>query len=1411
MQVYFCFLESIAVKRKKGKSRGGRYDGLLVSQLLAERDKMNKEMSATGVSAGATMIPNNISQQQQVKVAYIPENPLQKYQEFLNQQAHHANDSLAVTANKTASKRKLREAFSPGRDPMEDLGPITCQIPPKLQFMEMSPGQMRQHQQYMMTQQMLPGHHQVSGQGGVPANNMLQYQPQQHMFAQQMAQPFQDQFSNKTVNMAGMLQSPPLQNVPSMQHQQQQHNVNLQPLANMNPNMAMTFTGAAPQMQPSPGAGGGGFVLRPGGPIMQQTGHQGAPPGALLQVHPGLMQQQEAGSNMLMFPPNMQPAMNNAAFGSQSAAMLVKSEKLAPPFPPMDAMWQESRQTAPTKKRTRKKKERRKYNSILDRASPCPNIDVRHISRDSRTSSSTTPPAPITTVASFLENPAAFLAQQTAIVNSSMPQKTSPNADGEDLCDNMNILRPSSTPRTTSTDTIVSGGGDADEAHRTKTPLSSLQSPVSDMSHPSTRLGSPPAGSAHSPVSVAVSMTTQSCPRTPASSTTSSTMSSSSPPTSREPDGPRPDAPLSTSTPQPPEQSMVAADVPGQSAMVTDASTVAVDSETKDSSVPPASSSATTVLGQPTSRVTTNANKNIHLIQALNEQRAFPTIASLRPRLSPKTKTRVRLNSQTQANAPHPNVRFPPHNPGGMYPGGGFPQHSLTQQPPAVGAADPRPPAMRHAQMSGNITPQQIFSQRSAGDFPASSLLSAAARAQSVHQTPAEQQQKQQPNQQPSLNPATQPQPQRSPYPPGFMPQKVMHQTTGGVNVMKQGAATDQGNPHTPQNAGMVGMNPQNPNMVGMNPQNPNMTGMNPQNPNMTGMNPQNPNMAAMNHQNPNMAGMNLQNQNMAGLNSQNPSSVTMNHQSPNMGPMNPGVGPWSQGTNVNTFMNPGPVVAPGNMMVNTGVMNPNMVNAGVGLHPQGIMHPEMNRVGMTGHPGGAGVPYMKQMNYENQMSNAFTLQPQQVPASSQQSPQMAPPPTHKKAQQQQLVQQIQQSVQQIQRLNMHQHAQHQPQHAQHQPQHAQHGMQPQHVQHSMQPQHGMQTQQGMQPQHVQHGLQPQHQMQMQQQQHQTVQQIQQHLQQHQHMQQQQQIQMQQLHPHQGALSRQPSPQLIQAQQYMADMQPPGMQQAVPGDPGQLQGSAPITMTTSQHQPHVHQNPRPAAPQTDGQAYQSQGVAFHAPTANPNIRHQSLQQQQQQQHQQQQQQKMAQQNRHLHPAQPLHLAQHPHKPLGPHPGPPPHPGQQHMQQFLQAQQLQMQQQLAMQPHSCPPPPPPGSSHRGVSRPPRTSTASSTSSSTHEMRLHTMKIEPGEPQATVTTTAPASAGDAVMLDRPQQAVQPEMRAGPEAVNHEMRAGPDAVNHEMRAGPDAVNHEMRAGPPEDHVNQTTKQEDGSQQVG
>ena len=93
----------------------------------------------------------------------------------------------------------------------------------------------------------------------------------------------------------------------------------------------------------------------------------------------------------------------------------------------------------------------------------------------------------------------------------------------------------------------------------------------------------------------------------------------------------------------------------------------------------------------------------------------------------------------------------------------------------------------------------------------------------------------------------------------------------------------------------------------------------------------------------------------------------------------------------------------------------------------------------------------------------------------------------------------------------------------------------------------------------------------------------------------------------------------------------------------------------------------------------------------------------------------------------------------------------------------------------------------------------------------MKIEPGEPQTTVTTTAPASAGDAVMLDRPQPAVQPEMRAGPEAVNHEMRAGPDAVNHEMRAGPDAVNHEMRAGPPEDHVNQTTKQEDGSQQVG
>ena len=324
------------------------YDGLLVSQLLAQR--ANSPQVLNHKTPQNVPMKNFVGDTQFSPPNHLTCNVMSNL--GANTKLHHQSaDSGDLTSPLSGDIL---------RDPMDDLGPITCQVPAKLDF---SAGCMLNNPAHRIASSVVAHD---SNQVVFPAKNLSPQGPfspdhlkNQQMLLQQHSPvqcvPASPSFVANVPNHMYGPNIPQHFQVPlNLQQQQQQQS------GGMMFQTLMQVQNATGQRVPNP-------------QLFDQSGMQASP------VHAGPQQHQN-----LMF---------NSVYPQLS-----------------DLTWLDSGK--PKTKRPRSKKDKQKLNSILDRTSPCPNVDVRQLPSETVCG--------VKSSVSFLENPSAFLAQQTALVRSSL-------------------------------------------------------------------------------------------------------------------------------------------------------------------------------------------------------------------------------------------------------------------------------------------------------------------------------------------------------------------------------------------------------------------------------------------------------------------------------------------------------------------------------------------------------------------------------------------------------------------------------------------------------------------------------------------------------------------------------------------------------------------------------------------------------------------------------------------------------------------------------------------------------------------------------------------------------------------------------------------------------------------------------
>ncbi|KAK6183027.1 hypothetical protein SNE40_010581 [Patella caerulea] len=286
----------------------------------------------------------------------------------------HINPFEVATKPRPVRKRKPRAKKSQTPDPAADLGPITCHVPQKLDFSQES------HFSYRFKMDQMNCHMQPSlspndyQQGLVSPQGLLSPQPG-------LVSP-PSVFNAQSQGMKGPVvfqNSAPVCAVPSGQFLEQV------------PTSAMNTANLQSQFQVPVN------IQSNTGVMFQQ----------MMPVHNPVSPRL---GNEAMYNPN-NPYQQNVLCNTNAGNYA---------YPQMtDLMWLEAGK--PKSKRPRGKKDKHKLNSIVDRTSPCPNVDVRNLGPKTPESN---------TEVSFLENPTAFLAQQTVLVNNSIK---SPLAQSKDL------------------------------------------------------------------------------------------------------------------------------------------------------------------------------------------------------------------------------------------------------------------------------------------------------------------------------------------------------------------------------------------------------------------------------------------------------------------------------------------------------------------------------------------------------------------------------------------------------------------------------------------------------------------------------------------------------------------------------------------------------------------------------------------------------------------------------------------------------------------------------------------------------------------------------------------------------------------------------------------------------------------
>ncbi|XP_041371363.1 uncharacterized protein LOC121384943 [Gigantopelta aegis] len=339
--------ESKPRKKLKNKGNATPYDGLLVSQLLAQRT--NSPQVLNHKAPQGLSMKNVVGDMQFSPPNHLTCNVMSNL--GANTKLHHHQSAEVGDLGSPLSGDLLR-------DPMDDLGPITCQVPAKLDF---SAGCVLNNPTHRIVNSAV-GAHDV-GQVVFPAKNLSPQGPfsPDHLKNQQMM----------------LQQHSPVQCVPASPSF-----VTNVPNHMYGPNVPQHFQvplNLQQQQQP------GGMMFQSLMQVQNASGQQ--------VPNPQMFEQSGMQANPVHAGPHQQNLMFNSLYPQLS-----------------DLTWLDSGK--PKTKRPRSKKDKQKLNSILDRTSPCPNVDVRHLPSEASCGTKSS--------VSFLENPSAFLAQQTALVRSSL-------------------------------------------------------------------------------------------------------------------------------------------------------------------------------------------------------------------------------------------------------------------------------------------------------------------------------------------------------------------------------------------------------------------------------------------------------------------------------------------------------------------------------------------------------------------------------------------------------------------------------------------------------------------------------------------------------------------------------------------------------------------------------------------------------------------------------------------------------------------------------------------------------------------------------------------------------------------------------------------------------------------------------
>ncbi|XP_060063180.1 serine-rich adhesin for platelets-like [Ylistrum balloti] len=376
-------------KESKGKKKKGRsgsqnpYDRLLVSELLAQREKL-KNSALQAANREKITSPNSSESQTagltgQGGVSGTRQTSIDPFTE--QNLSNCKQDSKSPGAQ---SDRSCVKSGSAGSDPSDDLGPISSSKMVKLDF---SHG---------------PGNQEDSGILPGSSSDSTAEQPA-HFLHHQNQLTVQTVFSQEHLKEQVFIQqSPtnPLRNSPGYGFIPPNHTL---PCGNFGSNIQC---GTSPVNVP-----------QNMGVVVQGVHQANFPVYQLQNTSTRFMNQPLDQNHIMASAPYHMNTMHGMGFGGRPPYSVSQQQSMYHPpnpvFQSVDPLWTEKKKSKP--KKSKPKKEKQKMNSVFESDTPPPNVDVSQLHDQGRG-----PIPKVKSSSSFLENPTAFLAEQTALISNSM-------------------------------------------------------------------------------------------------------------------------------------------------------------------------------------------------------------------------------------------------------------------------------------------------------------------------------------------------------------------------------------------------------------------------------------------------------------------------------------------------------------------------------------------------------------------------------------------------------------------------------------------------------------------------------------------------------------------------------------------------------------------------------------------------------------------------------------------------------------------------------------------------------------------------------------------------------------------------------------------------------------------------------